>query len=39
MHNSSTQNNTNGVEDSNFFKDLDGQIGPISSGGEIGPNN
>ena len=38
MHNFDDQNNTKGVEDSNFFEDLDGQIGPISGGGEIDSN-
>ena len=39
MHNSSDPINTKGVDDSNYFEDLDGQISPISGGGgEIGSN-
>ena len=39
MHNSGDLNNTKGVEGFDFFEDPDGQIGLISNGGEIGPNN
>ena len=38
MHNFDDQNHTKGVEDSNFFEDPNGQIGPISGGGEIDSN-
>ena len=39
IHNSIFSINTKGLEDSNFFEDLDRQIGHISGGGIIGPTN
>ena len=38
-HNDGDPNNTKSVEGFDFFEDSDGQIGSISGGGGIGPNN